>query len=111
MRVALLEVSHWHVPLYIDSLKQSEHAVVAVSDKHADSRSKIASHFGCKSYEDYSQLIEREEFDFAFVFGSHLEMPRIAELLIRRRVPFLIEKPCGSTLEQVRRLRVLAEES
>ena len=32
MKVALLEVSHWHVPLYLDALEAPGIEVVAVSD-------------------------------------------------------------------------------
>ena len=39
MRVALLEVSHWHVPLYLDALEAPGIEVVAVSDaEHVEGR-------------------------------------------------------------------------
>ena len=37
-----------------------------------------------------------EDFDFALVFSRHSEMAGLAERLIARGTPFLIEKPLGS---------------
>jgi predicted dehydrogenase len=69
----------------------------------------IAARFGCRFYESYEDLLQKETIDFAFAFGRHAEMPRIAEMLIERRIPFALEKPCGVKAAQVTRLRELAE--
>jgi predicted dehydrogenase len=53
-------------------------------------------------------LLAANAVELAFVFGRHAEMPRLAETLIRRHIPFSIEKPCGRTAEEVRRLREYA---
>ena len=46
MRVALLEVSHWHVPLYLDALEAPGIEVVAVSDAEKVKGEAIAARFG-----------------------------------------------------------------
>lgn len=109
MRVALLEVSHWHTPLYLGALESAGVQVVAVSDGEQAKGRDIAARFGCRSYDSYEELLQQEAIDFAFAFGRHAEMPRIAELLIERRIPFALEKPCGVKAAQVTRLRQLAE--
>src|SRR4030095_12667153 len=68
MRVALLEVSHWHVPLYLDALEAPGIEVVAVSDAEDVKGEAIAARFGSKLYSSAYELLEREEVDFAFVF-------------------------------------------
>jgi hypothetical protein len=68
MRVALLEASHWHVPLYLDSLDELK-------------GQGIAARFGSTMYSSSSELLDREEVDFAFAFGRHSEMPALAEAL------------------------------
>jgi predicted dehydrogenase len=109
MKVALLEVSHWHVPLYLNALETPGVEVVAVSDSEHVKGEAIAERFNCPLYSSSYELLEREQVDFAFVFGRHSEMPSLAEAVIARNIPFALEKPCGINMAQVTRLRELAE--
>src|SRR3954447_23385957 len=93
MKVALLEASHWHVPLYLDALEAPGIEVVAVSDAEHVKGEAIAARFGSKLYSSTYELLEREKVDFAFVFGRHSEMPALAEAVIARNIPFALEKP------------------
>src|SRR4029079_17548786 len=130
MKVALLEASHWHVPLYLAPLEARGVEVVAVSDAEqvAGTRARgrglgavadgeevrgeaIAARFGSRLYQSSHELLENEKVDFAFAFGRHSEMPAIAEALIARKIAFALEKPCGVNMSQVTRLRKLAEEA
>lgn len=111
MKVALLEASHWHVPLYLDPLETAGIEVVAVSDAEQVKGHAIAERFGSTLYSSSNELLDREKVDFAFVFGRHSEMPALAEAVIARRIPFALEKPCGVSMSQVTRLRQLTEEA
>jgi len=111
MRVALLEASHWHVPLYLDPLEASGIEVVAVSDAEQVKGSAVAARFGSTLYTSSMELLDREKIDFAFVFGRHSEMPALAEATIARSIPFALEKPCGVSMSQVTRLWKLTEEA
>jgi predicted dehydrogenase len=110
MKVALIEASHWHVPLYLDAIERAGASVVAVSDAEAFSGPAIAARFKSRMYADYRALLDNEEIDFAFAFGRHAAMPGIAHALIDRNIAFAIEKPCGLDAEQVSRLRRVADE-
>jgi predicted dehydrogenase len=109
MRVALLEVSHWHVAQYLAPLEVAGIEIVGVSDGENVKGPDVAARIGCALYASYGELLERERVEFAFAFGRHAEMPRIAESLLQRRIPFAIEKPCGVRAGDVGRLRRLAE--
>jgi len=109
MKVALLEASHWHVPLYLGALERARVELVAVSDRESAKGPGIAQRFGCPCYRSYAELLERTKIDFAFVFGRHVDMPIIAGTLIDRNIPFAIEKPCGTTAASVAQLRARAE--
>src|SRR5216110_854019 len=111
MKVALLEASHWHVPLYLDPLEARGIEVVAVSDAEQVQGEAVAARYGSRLYQSSHELLEREKVDFAFAFGRHSEMPAIAEALIARKIPFALEKPWGVNMTQVTRLRKLAEEA
>jgi predicted dehydrogenase len=104
MRVALLEASHWHVPLYLGALEAIDVQVVAVSDRECASGPAIAGRFAAKFYEDYADLLDSENLDFAFVFGRHCDVGAMASTLIERGTPFSLEKPCGLNAHDVARL-------
>lgn len=108
MRVAILEASHWHVPLYLDALETPRLEVVAVSDLERNRGKAIADRFGARLYTRCEELLERESVDFAFAFGRHTTMPRIGEAPISRNVPFAQEKPCALRAADVARLHDLA---
>ncbi len=57
MKVALLEVSHWHVPLYLSALERPGIEVIAVSDKEKSKGAAIAARFGCPEYESVESLL------------------------------------------------------
>jgi predicted dehydrogenase len=101
----LLEVSHWHAPLYFDALEAAGGTVVAVSDRNLERAGQIGARFGARPYEDWRVLLEKERADFAVAFGRHREMLSIGEALVERATPFVLEKPCGLTAAEVRRLR------
>jgi len=82
---------------------------VGVTDTAASAGWRFADQLDCKLYDTNEDLL-REEFDFALVFSRHSAMAGLAERLILRGTPFLIEKPCGLNLEEVRRIRLLSEE-
>jgi len=109
MKVAIIEASHWHIPLYLDPLEASGIEVVAISDRENAKGKEISARFNCRLYESYEQLLDREQVDFAFAFGRHSEMSQIGEALVRRRIPFALEKPCGVRADEVALLRQQAE--
>lgn len=110
LRVALIEASHWHVPLYIGELDRLGHEIIALSDPDREFAKELASSLNCTSYVSYQELVLRERPDFVFAFGRHIDMPQIAEFLIKEKVPFVIEKPTGTSSQQVERLLALQRE-
>lgn len=109
MRVAILQASHWHYPLYEPGLIEAGVEVVAVSDHDPAVAEDIAARHGASAFDDDAGLIARRGFDFAFVFGRPREMPQLASSLIEHGIPFSLEKPCGRTAEEVAGLRRAAD--
>ena len=104
MNVILLEVSHWHAPLYFEALAAEGARVVAVSDRDRAAAERVARRFDARPYVDWLHLLDAEKPDFAFAFGRHCEMAAMGEALIARSIPFVLEKPCGLSADEVRRL-------
>lgn len=110
LKVVLLEVSHWHTPLYLDALDSlPDVAVTAVSDVMGSRGPVLGKRFGARVYNHWQALLENEEADFAFAFGPHDELHAIGKALIQRKIPFAMEKPCGLTQNQVLDLKQRSE--
>ena len=111
MRIAIVELTHWHMPLYLDALDDPSLRVVGITDSAQTTGAALAKRFGCKVYRDLDDLIGAQTIDFAFVFGRHIDMPTLAGKLIAGGIPFAIEKPCGIRAIDVDRLVASAEAS
>lgn len=110
MKIAIFDVNHWHFPLYIPALNDPGIEVVGISDSASFAGERFAGQLNCKLYRSNDELL-KQDFDFALVFSRHSDMAALAERLIIRKIPFLIEKPCGLNLQEVRRIRQLAEQN
>jgi predicted dehydrogenase len=108
MRLAIFNVSHWHVPVYMPALRDRYVRVIGVTDATEFAGQRFADELNCRLYASDHDLMN-EDFDFALVFSRHSEMAALAERLILRGTPFLIEKPCGLNLREVRGIRLLSE--
>ena len=97
----MIEVSHWHTSIYVKALMKMKVSIVGVSDRDENIARKISSHLDCKWYQNYQLLINNEKPDFVFAFGRHCEMPSIAEYLIKKQIPFAMEKPMGVTVYDI----------
>ena len=92
LRIALIGVSHWHAPLYIDGLSRLGHKVIAISDENVELSVELNRTLNCTTYANYQDLVLNEKPDFAFAFGRHIDMPKIAEFLISEEIPFVRRK-------------------
>ncbi|GAB2044428.1 hypothetical protein AGATL06_09250 [Agathobaculum sp. TL06] len=108
MRIALLGVSHWHVPLYFAGLP--ERSVVAVSDDDAAHAARVARRFGCPYYTDEKQMLRDVKPDFVFAFAPHARMCSVAAYLLEQNLPFTMEKPAGLNRREVELLYNTAEQ-
>jgi len=109
MKLALLEVSHWHFPLYIEALLEGGVEISAVSERDPGVRAKYAEQFGCPGFESWRDALDTARPDAAIAFGRHAEMPEIGRALVDMKVPFAIEKPAGLNAEDVKDLRLRAD--
>ena len=109
MRIVLIGVSHWHVPFYLDPcLALPDVTVVGVSDDDLTRAAPVATQAGCPAFADYREMCAELRPDFAFALGRHCDMPALGRFLIEARIPFAMEKPCGTSLADVRALAAQA---
>lgn len=111
IKTAFLGVSHWHVPLYMRAVERDGLQVVAVSDENRDMAAGYGEKLGCRVYQDYRELLDKEKPDFVFAFEKHCNMPEMASEIITRGIPFTIEKPLGLCAGDVERIMEMAREN
>ncbi|HEY2621434.1 MAG TPA: Gfo/Idh/MocA family oxidoreductase [Acetobacteraceae bacterium] len=98
MRVALIGVSHWHTPFYLDPLlTMPDMSLIAVSDPDPARAEEVAARGRCPAFDDYREMCARLKPDFVFALGRHCDMADEARFLITERIPFAMEKPCAIT--------------
>lgn len=102
MKIALLGVSHWHLPLYLPGLQG--HSVVGISDDNLNIAISYAKQYGCAVYQDYRRMIMETHPDFVFAFAQHCHMKEVALYLLEAGIPFSMEKPAGLNAQEVEEL-------
>jgi predicted dehydrogenase len=109
-RTIVLGASHWHVPLYAAAIAEV-HRVVGLSDDGPDRVGNLAELWGCPVEADWRRLLELPDVELAYVFGPHDRMAQTCRALIERRIPFVVEKPLGTSIEQLQQVRRAAEKA
>jgi predicted dehydrogenase len=106
----VIGASHWHVPLYAAAIAEV-HDVVGISDDDPERVLDLAKLWGVPIEADWRLLVELQDVELAYVFGPHDRMAQICRALIERRIPFVVEKPLGTSLDQLQEVRRAAEEA
>ena len=109
MRIAAIEVSHWH-SLYDSAYLRHLTAMpdvqlVGVQDPSAEVAAQRAAALGGPPvFTDYPRMLAETRPDFVVALGRHSAMADTAHFLLDAGYPFLMEKPMGINADQVRRL-------
>jgi predicted dehydrogenase len=106
IRVAAVEVSHWHAlndAAYLRHLvAMPDVQLVAVQDADPGLVAKRAAEVGNPpTYTDYKEMLSATRPDFVVALGRHRQMAAIAHDLIDLGYPFLMEKPMGISAAEV----------
>jgi predicted dehydrogenase len=100
IRVAAIEVSHWHAlydAAYLRHLvTMPDVALVGLQDSDAGLVAKRAAEVGRPpTFTDYRAMLAATRPDFVVALGRHRQMAAIAHDLLDAGCPFLMEKPMG----------------
>ncbi|MCG8969595.1 Gfo/Idh/MocA family protein [Streptomyces sp. CL12-4] len=109
-RTIVVGASHWHVGLYAEAIAEV-HDVVGLSDEDPGRVGDLAKLWDCPVEADWRRLLELRDIELAYVFGPHDRMPEVCRALIGRGIPFVVEKPLGTSIEQLREVRRAAQEA
>ena len=103
----VLGASHWHAPLYGSGLARRFH-VAAVQSVEPEYARSLADAVGVPVSLTVEDALRHDGIDVVFVFSPHHEMAAISLNLIDRRIPFVIEKPAGASLDELRDIEAAA---
>jgi predicted dehydrogenase len=106
IRVAAIEVSHWHAlndAAYLRHLiAMPDVELVGLQDSDPALVKKRAAEVGNPPvFTDYHAMLEKLRPDFVVALGRHSQMAKIAHDLIDAGYPFLMEKPMGINATEV----------
>ena len=111
MRLAMIEVGHWHAGMHLRSFQLADEVeIVGVSDHQPGVASAFARQSGGRAFERYQDLLEATQPDFVVAMGRHVDMPAIARCVIEAGFPCALEKPVGVCADDLAPLVDLAEE-
>jgi len=110
VRTIILGASHWHVPLCARAIGE-EHEVIGVSDDDVSrvQVQELAEGWGAPVEADWRKLVDLPDVGLAYVFGPHEDMAEKCLALIERGIPFVVEKPLGTSLGELSTVRQAAE--
>jgi len=106
IRIAAIEVSHWHAVFDAAYLRHliamPDVELIAIQDSDARVAAKRAAEVGnVPTYTDYRKMLSVTRPDFVIALGRHREMAGIAHDLLDQGYPFLMEKPMGINAREV----------
>ena len=108
-RTIVVGPSHWHVPLYAGAI-HTAHDVIGVSDVDLARAAAFAELWEAPLYSSWQDLLTaHQDAELAYVFAPHDTMHEICLALIEKRIPLVVEKPAGVSLQQVIEIRAAAE--
>ena len=106
IRVAAIEVSHWHAlhdAAYLRHLMaMSDVELVAIQDSDAGLVARRAAELGSPpTFTDYRKMLATTRPNFVVALGRHCQMAQIAHDLLDQGYPFVMEKPMGISAVEV----------
>jgi predicted dehydrogenase len=106
IRVAAIEVSHWHAlndAAYLRHLlAMPDVELIAIQDSDANLVTRRAAEVRSPpTFTDYRKMLAATRPDFVLALGRHRQMAAIAHDLLDLGYPFLMEKPMGVSAPEV----------
>jgi predicted dehydrogenase/uncharacterized membrane protein YfcA len=106
LRIAAIEVSHWHAR-HDSPTSATSSPCRRRAGRHPDASAAIlaeraAALGGPPAFTDAARMLDETRPDFVIALGRHRGMASTAHLLLDRGVPFLMEKPMGISAVEVR---------
>lgn len=108
-KTIVLGASHWHMPLCADRIA-AQHDVVGFSDPDLSRTTHLEDLWHAPSYRSWEDVLAAQgDIELAYVFVPHDMMREVCLALVARRIPLVLEKPAGISLQDVTDIRAAAD--
>ncbi len=113
LRVGVLGLVHDHIWSNLPPLEEMEDVeLVGAADPYPEQLEKFTEKTGCENtYGDYEELLDNEELDIAFCYGTNRGTGELVEMATARGLHTMIEKPMASDLSVADRMLVAARKA
>lgn len=95
----------------INSMKDDGAKLIAVCDIIPERAENTAKEFDCKAYTDYDEMIKNEAADVIHICTPHYLHVDMAVKALERNINVVLEKPCATSYEELKRLENAADNS
>jgi len=110
-KTIILGASHWHLPLCAGRIAE-RHDVVGFSDPDPSHTEYLAGVWRAPFYQSWEELLATHgDAELAYVFVPHDVMREACLALVDRRIPLVVEKPAGISLQELVDIRAAADEA
>jgi len=99
----------WHLKAFTQLQNDGKAELVAIADLVKEKREKAAQDYGVKPYEDYREMIEKENLDAITVVTPDPFHADIAVTGLEMGCHVLCEKPMATTMEDCRKILAASE--
>lgn len=104
-RIGVLGLHHDHVWGNLEELQRTGKAeLVAAADHYPELRAKYGEQFPGTVYDNYDELLEKEDLTAVYVFGSNKLSEELTIKACERGLHCLVEKPMAATLDGANRM-------
>lgn len=104
-RIAVIGLTHDHVWGNLDHLAaQKDGQLAAVADPHQPLLDRVEKNYGCPTYLDYGEMVERERPDAVYVFTDNAQGAELSAWAASRGLHVMVEKPMAASLAGAERM-------
>jgi predicted dehydrogenase len=108
-KTIILGASHWHMPLCANRIAE-RHDVVGVSDPDTSRAEHLADLWDAPLHQSWEEVVAAHgDAELAYVFVPHDSMREVCLALLARRIPLVVEKPAGVSLQDLVDVRAAAD--
>jgi len=109
-RIGVLGLTHDHVWGNLVALAAAGNGeLVAAADPNAPLLEKVAELYGCPTYADHEQMLDRERLDAVYVYADNATGAELAAIAAGRGLHVMVEKPMAADLAGADRMLAAAE--
>ena len=95
LKLAVIGVGHWHAARHLDAFRRAGASVLGVHDGLRDVADRSAHALGVPAYASHHDLLDAGP-DLVLAMPRHRDAPALLADLVRRNVPFVVEKPAAT---------------